>query len=118
MSDPSSERRPVRAPDRAVRKRQGERISMIAVYDATMASLFDQAGVDVLLVGDSLGMTILGYNSTVTVTLEHMLHHTRAVARGAKHSLVVGDMPFLTHRISDSETIRRAGSLLQEGGAA
>jgi len=110
--------RPVRAPDLAGRKKRGDKLTMIAVYDATMAGLFDEAGVDILLVGDSLGMTILGYNSTVTVTLEHMLHHTRAVARGTRRALVVADMPFLTHRISDTETIRSAGSLLQEGGAA
>jgi 3-methyl-2-oxobutanoate hydroxymethyltransferase len=113
-----SEARPVRAPDLALRSKQGEKLTMIAVYDATMAALFDQAGVDMLLVGDSLGMTILGHSSTVTVTLDHMLHHTRAVARGTKRALVVADMPFLTHRISDTETVRSAGILLQEGGAA
>jgi 3-methyl-2-oxobutanoate hydroxymethyltransferase len=118
MSESRSELRPVRAPDLALRKQRGERLTMIAVYDATMATLFDQSGVDILLVGDSLGMTILGHNTTVTVTLDHILHHTRAVARGAKRALVVADMPFLSHRISDAETIRGAGSLLQQGGAA
>ena len=113
-----SETRPVRAPGLATKKQRGEKIAMIAVYDATMAAIFDQAGVDILLVGDSLGMTILGHNSTVPVTLDQVLHHTRAVARGTKRALVVADMPFLTHRISDTETIRSAGSLLQEGGAA
>ncbi|MES1261319.1 MAG: 3-methyl-2-oxobutanoate hydroxymethyltransferase, partial [Acidobacteriota bacterium] len=108
----------VRAPDLAARKQRAEKITMIAVYDATMARLFDQAGIDVLLVGDSLGMTILGHNNTVAVTLDAMVHHTKAVVRGTKRALVVADMPFLSHRISEADTVRGAGRLLQEGGAA
>ena len=91
---------------------------MVAVYDATMAAIFDRTGVDVLLVGDSLGMTILGHRDTVPVTLDAMVHHAGAVSRGARQSLVVADMPFLSHRIGDSRAVRNAGRLIQEGGAA
>ena len=91
---------------------------MVAAYDATMARLFDEAGIDVILVGDSLGMTILGHENTVPVTLDAMVHHAGAVSRGTKHALVVADMPFLTYRINGDEAVRGAGRLLQEGGAA
>ena len=91
---------------------------MIAAYDATMARLFDQCGVDVILVGDSLGMTVLGFDTTIPVTLDAMVHHAGAVSRSTKRALVVADMPFLTCRINDDETVRAAGRLLQEGGAA
>jgi 3-methyl-2-oxobutanoate hydroxymethyltransferase len=109
---------PIRVPDLKRKKERGEKIVMLTAYDATMARLFDQAGIDVLLVGDSLGMVILGYDTTVPVTLEAMLHHTAAVARGALHSLVVADMPFLTYQLDPTETIRNAGRLVQQGGAA
>jgi 3-methyl-2-oxobutanoate hydroxymethyltransferase len=91
---------------------------MIAAYDATMARLFDQSGIDIILVGDSLGMTILGHDTTVPVTLDAMVHHASAVSRGAKRALVVADMPFLSYRITDADAVRGAGRLLQEGGAA
>jgi len=110
--------RPVRAPGLALKKERGEKIAMIAAYDATMARLFDDAGMDVLLVGDSLGMTILGYDTTVPVTLADMLHHTKAVSRGARRALVVADMPFLSFRVTGARAVRAAGRLLQEGGAA
>jgi len=91
---------------------------MLAAYDATMARLLDRAGIDVLLVGDSLGTVILGYDTTLPVTLEAMLHHTRAVRNGTARALVVADMPFLTYQVSAAQALRNAGRLLQEGGAA
>lgn len=110
--------RQVRVPDLRERKRRGEKIAMLTAYDATMARLFDGAGVDVLLVGDSLGMVVLGYDTTLPVTLDAMIHHTRAVARGTRRALVVADMPFLTYQVSVADAVRNAGRLLQEGGAA
>ena len=110
--------KPIRAPDLKEKKRRGEKIAMLTAYDATMARLLDRAGIDVLLVGDSLGMVILGYETTVPVTLEETIHHTRAVARGARRSLVVADMPFLTYQVSLPEAVRNAGRLMQEGRAA
>lgn len=110
--------RPVRVPDLKDRKRRGEKIVMLTAYDATMARLLDRAGVDVLLVGDSLGMVIMGCETTLPVMLEAMLHHTRAVSRGANRALVVADMPFLTYQAGIPEAVRNAGRLIQEGGAA
>src|SRR5207237_10768531 len=92
--------RKVRAPDLAPMKARGERIVMLNAYDATMARLLDRAGTDFLLVGDSLGQVILGMDTTIPVTLDAVIHHTRAVARGARHALVVADMPFLTYQVS------------------
>jgi len=92
-------------------------IAMITAYDAPSARLVDEAGVDVILVGDSLGMVTLGYDSTLPVTLEDMIHHTRAVVRGAKRALVVADMPFMTFQVSAEEALRNAGRLMAEGGA-
>ena len=91
---------------------------MLTAYDATMARLLDQSGIDVLLVGDSLGMVILGHDTTIPVTLEAMIHHSRAVTNGAKRALVVADMPFLTYQVSVEEAVRNAGRLIQEGGVA
>ena len=108
----------VRVPDLALMKQRGERIVMLTAYDATMARLFDQAQVDILLVGDSLGNVILGLDTTVEVTLEAVLHHTRAVTRGATRALVVADMPFLTYQVSAEDAMRNAGRLFQQGGAA
>ena len=109
---------PVRIPDLIRRKACGRKIAMLTAYDATMARLFDQAGVDILLVGDSLGMVIMGYKTTIPVTLEAMIHHSRAVSNGAGRALVVADLPFLTYHVTQSEAIRNAGRLVQEGGAA
>jgi 3-methyl-2-oxobutanoate hydroxymethyltransferase len=100
------------------KKARGERIAVLTAYDATMARLLDRAGVDVLLVGDSLGMVVLGYESTIPVTLDDMVHHTRAVTRGTRRSLVVADMPFLSYQAGPSDAVRNAGRLIQEGGAA
>jgi 3-methyl-2-oxobutanoate hydroxymethyltransferase len=108
----------VRIPDLKAKKLRGEKITMLTAYDATMARLLDRAGIDMLLVGDSLGMVIMGHETTLPVTLEAMLHHTRSVSHGASRALVVADMPFLTYQVSVPEAVRNAGRLLQEGGAA
>jgi len=108
----------IRVPDFKERKRRGEKIAMLTAYDATMARLLDRAGVDALLVGDTLGMVVLGYENTLSVTLDDILHHTRAVARGARRALIVADMPFLTYQVSTADAVRNAGRLIQEGGAA
>src|SRR5437870_10513 len=108
----------VRVPDLAVMKERGERIVMLTAYDATMAGLLDRAGIDLLLVGDSLGHVIQGLDSTIPVTLEAIIHHTRAVSRGTNRALVVADMPFLTYQVSPRQAMRNAARLFQEGGAA
>src|SRR6266478_4646803 len=108
----------VRVPDLVRMKERGERIVMLTAYDATMARLFDRAGVDLLLVGDSLGNVILGLDTTIPVTLEAIIHHTRAVTRGANRALVVADMPFLTYQVSPEQALQNAARLFQEGGAA
>ncbi len=105
----------VRVPDLKAMKARSERISVLTAYDFTMARLLDRAGIDVLLVGDSLGMVVLGHETTIPVTLEDMIHHTRAVARGVSRALVVADMPFLTYQTGLSEALRNAGRLIQEG---
>jgi 3-methyl-2-oxobutanoate hydroxymethyltransferase len=97
-------------------KERGERFVMLTAYDFPTARILDEAGIPVLLVGDSLANNILGYETTLPVTMEEMLHHTRAVARGAKNALIVGDMPFLSYQISVEEGIRNAGRFLKEGG--
>jgi len=97
-------------------KDRNEIIPMLTAYDYTSARLVEQAGVPLILVGDSLGMVVLGYTSTVPVTLEEMIHHTRAVVRGTSHALIVGDMPFMTYQISPEQAMRSAGRLLQESG--
>src|SRR5882672_7838545 len=110
--------RKVRAPDLTLMKARGERIVMLTAYDATMARLLDRAGIDVLLVGDSLGNVILGLDTTIPVTLDEMIHHTRAVTRTASRALVVADMPFLTYQVTAEEAMRNAARLFQEGHAA
>src|SRR6266699_6180043 len=108
----------VRVPDLVRMKDRGERIVMLTAYDATMARLLDRAGVDLLLVGDSLGNVILGLDTTIPVTMEAMIHHTRAVSRGASRALVVADLPFLSYQVSPEQAIQNAARLFQEGGAA
>lgn len=110
--------KPVRIPDLRVMKEKGTKITVLTAYEATMARLMDKAGIDVILVGDSLGMVVLGYETTIPVTLEMMIHHTQAVSRGVSRALIVADMPFLTYQITADEAIRNAGRLVQEGGAA
>jgi len=109
--------KPVRAPDLREMKRQGRKITMLTAYDALMARLLDEAGVDVLLVGDSVGMVVLGYDTTLPVTMDAMVHHVRAASRGARRALLVADMPFLSYQVNLPEAIRNAGRLLQEGRA-
>ncbi len=96
------------------KKRDGLPITMMTAYDYPTALLVDQAGIDSILVGDSLGMVVLGYENTLPVTMEDMLHHCKAVARGAKTALLVGDMPFMSYQISPAEALRNAGRFLQE----
>jgi len=97
-------------------KKNGERIAMLTAYDASFAGLLDAAGIDMVLVGDSLGNVLLGYNSTIPVTMEEMLHHAKAAARGVRHALLVGDMPFMSYQVSLSESITNAGRFLKEAG--
>ncbi len=98
-------------------KREGKRIAMLTAYDYPMALLEDRAGIEIILVGDSLGMTVLGYENTVPVTMEEMIHHTKAVTRGAKYALIIGDMPFMSYNTSEREAILNAGRFMKEGGA-
>ncbi|MCX6067833.1 MAG: 3-methyl-2-oxobutanoate hydroxymethyltransferase [Chloroflexi bacterium] len=98
------------------KKERGEPITMLTAYDYPTALALDQAGVDSILVGDSLGMVVLGYENTLPVTMEEMLHHSRAVSRGAKSALLVGDMPFMSYQVSVEEAVRNAGRFLQNGG--
>ena len=102
--------------DLAAWKREGRRFPMLTAYDFPTAQILDQAGIPVLLVGDSVANNVLGYESTLPVTMEEMLHHARAVARGATEALLVGDMPFLTYQTSTEEAIRNAGRFLKEAG--
>lgn len=97
------------------KKRRGEPITMLTAYDYTGALLVDKAAVDVILIGDSLGMVVMGLDSTVPVTMEEMLHHCRAVARGAKYAHLVGDMPFMSYQADVIEAVRNAGRMLKEG---
>ncbi len=98
-------------------KQRGERIPMLTAYDYATAKLIDQAGVPLILVGDSLGMVVLGYESTIPVTMEEMLHHTKAVVRGTQRALIVGDMPFMTYHIRAGDALSNAARFIQEGGA-
>ncbi|MFC3884220.1 3-methyl-2-oxobutanoate hydroxymethyltransferase [Bacillus songklensis] len=98
-------------------KEQGEPIVMLTAYDFPSAKLAEQAGVDMILVGDSLGMVVLGYESTIPVTVDDMIHHTKAVKRGAKETFIVTDMPFMSYHVSREETMKNAARLMQEGGA-
>ncbi|MBI4199300.1 MAG: 3-methyl-2-oxobutanoate hydroxymethyltransferase [Chloroflexi bacterium] len=98
-------------------RKQGERIPMLTAYDYPTARLLDEMGVPIILVGDSLGQVVLGYDSTIPVTMEEMLHHTRAVVRGTKRALVVGDMPFMSYQSDVATAMRNAGRFLKEGGA-
>jgi len=98
-------------------KRRGEPITVVTAYDFPTARLADEAGVDMLLVGDSVGTVVLGYDSTLPVTMEDILHHTRAVTRAKTAALVVADMPFLSYQVSDDQAVLNAGRLIQQGGA-
>ena len=98
-------------------KRRGEKIPMITAYDYTAAQLVERAGIPLILVGDSLGQVMLGYDSTVPVSMDDMVHHVKAAVRGTERAHVVGDMPFLSYHAADSDAVRNAGRLLKEGGA-
>ena len=98
-------------------KARQEKITMLTGYDYSMAGMIDQAGIDMILVGDSLGNVMLGYSTTLPVTMDDMVHHTKAVSRAAQNAMVVADMPFLSYHISITEAVRNAGRLIQEGGA-
>ncbi len=99
------------------KKEQGEPITMLTGYDYPTALALDQAGIDAILVGDSLGMVVLGYETTIPVTMEEILHHCRAAVRGVKYAFLIGDMPFMSYQASVEEAVRNAGRLLKEGGA-
>ena len=98
-------------------KQKGEKLTMLTAYDYSTAKLVDEAGVNSILVGDSLGMVMLGYEDTLSVTMEDMIHHTAAVARGTKNALVVGDMPFLSYNTGIRDAVINAGRLMSEGRA-
>ncbi len=98
-------------------KQKGDRITMLTAYDYSTAKLMDESGINCILVGDSLGMVMLGYDSTLPVTMEDMLHHTKAVTRGAKNAMVIADMPFMSYQTSVYDAVKNAGRLVQEGGA-
>ncbi len=98
-------------------KARGEKIPMMTAYDYTSARIVDDAGIPIILVGDTLGQVMLGYDSTLPVTMDEMIHHTKAVARGAGRALIVGDMPFMSYQTGPTDALRNAGRFLQQGGA-
>ncbi len=110
------ERKKVTISDLMAKKEQGRKITMVTAYDYPTAQMVDQAGIDMILVGDSLGMVVLGYTSTVPVSMEEMIHHTKAVTRGAQYAFVIGDMPFMSYQICGERAIDNAGRLVKEGG--
>ena len=114
-SAPTTERKKVAISDLQAKKDQGQRITMVTAYDYPNGVLVDKAGIDIILVGDSLAMVVLGYENTVSVTMDEMILHCQAVARGAKHPLLVGDMPFMSYEVSIQEAVRNAGRFLKEG---
>ena len=102
----------------AEKKARGDRLVVITAYDAPSACAVDEAGVDAILVGDSLGMTVLGFSDTLSVTMDHMLHHVSAAARGTRRAMIVADMPFMSFQVSAEEALRNAGRFVAEAGAA
>jgi len=98
-------------------KQKGEKIAMLTAYDYATARIVDEVGIPLILVGDSLGMVVLGYESTIPVTMEEMLHHTKAVVRGTKKAMIIGDMPFMTYHTNVEDALRNAARFIQEGGA-
>ncbi|HEY0971756.1 MAG TPA: 3-methyl-2-oxobutanoate hydroxymethyltransferase [Gemmatimonadales bacterium] len=117
MSAATPETRRVTVRDLQLRRERGERIVMVAAYDAVFARIADDAGVDAVLVGDSLGNVIAGHDSTLPVTLDHMIYHGAAVRRGLRRALLVVDMPFLTYQVSAEDAVRNCGRVMQETGA-
>ena len=116
MADIPSEK--ITIPSLQARKTVGPRIVCLTAYDHPTARILDEAGVDLILVGDSLGMVVLGYENTVPVTMDEMIHHTKAVTRAVRRALVVGDMPYFSFHLSADETVRNASRFLKEAGAA
>ncbi len=106
----------VTIPDLSRMKQHRQKITMLTAYDYPMGMFLDQAGVDLVLVGDSVGMVVLGYETTTPVTMEEMLHHAKAVRRGVKRALLIGDMPFMSFHVSLNETVKNAGRFIQEAG--
>jgi len=98
-------------------KQKGEKITMLTAYDYATAKIVDEAGIPLILVGDSLGMVVLGYESTIPGTVEEMIHHTKAVVRGTKRAMIIGDMPFMTYHVSIEDALYNAARFIQEGGA-
>ncbi|MDZ7260863.1 MAG: 3-methyl-2-oxobutanoate hydroxymethyltransferase, partial [candidate division KSB1 bacterium] len=111
------EQKKVTVPGLIEMKKRGEKIAALTAYDYLMATILDEAGLDIILVGDSGAMVFAGYETTLPITMEEMLYHTRCVSRGVKRALLVADMPFLSFQISPEEALRNAGRFLKEGGA-
>ncbi len=111
------ERKKMTPVDIQAMKKEGKKITMLTAYDYPLALLEDRGGIDIILVGDSVAMTVLGYENTLPVTMDEMIHHTKAVVRGAKHPLIIGDMPFMSYNTSEREAILNAGRFMKEGGA-
>ncbi|TFG12216.1 MAG: 3-methyl-2-oxobutanoate hydroxymethyltransferase [Promethearchaeota archaeon] len=99
------------------KKKKGEKIVTLTSYDYAFAKLVDQSGIDLILVGDSLSMVVLGYKNTLAVTMDEMIHHTKAVSRGVENAMIVGDMPFLSYKVDTIDAVKNAGRFIQEGGA-
>ena len=118
MSTVPAADRPVTVPEFRAAKARGAKLAVVTAYDYTSARLTDEAGVDAILVGDSVGMVVQGHPTSLPVTLEEMVYHTRCVVRGVRRALVVADLPFLTYQVSPRQAVRSAGRLLKEGGAA
>ena len=110
------ERKKVTITDLQNKKREGKKITMLTAYDYPVARLVDEAGIDSILVGDSLGMVVLGYESTVPVTMDEMIHHSKAARRGTRYAFLVGDMPFMSYQVSKEEAVRNAGRFMKEAG--
>lgn len=110
-------RKPMTVPEFMAAKAQGKRLTMLTVYDYTMARLLDAAGVDSLLIGDSVGMVVQGHTTSLPVTLDEIIYHTRCVSRGATRSLIIADLPFMSYQVSPQQAVENAGRLIKEGGA-
>lgn len=118
MSTQQESDRPVRVTTQTVveMKRNGEKISMLTAYDFTMARIIDQAGIDVILVGDSASNVMAGYETTVPMTLDHMIYHASCVVRGVEHALVIADLPFMSYQVTSKEALTNAGRMMKEAG--
>lgn len=108
------ERKKITIMDLRGKKREGKKITMLTAYDYPMARIVDEAGIDSILVGDSLGMVVLGYDSTVPVTMDEMIHHAKAARRGTRYAFLIGDMPFMSYQVSKEEAVRNAGRFMKE----